>query len=467
MMSASRFLHSYSDNDIILLNDNQTFSKKDILSYSDKILKNVIYKDIVLICCSNNIESYILYICLIYKGAIPILLEEKSEISWLNSVIDKFKPSFIISDSDSLLALNINYDYNFNGRIISKRIHNSLGNKEIHSLLTTSGSTGKPKFAVISEKNINFVVSAICKYLNLDKKDRAITTLPLNYSYGLSVLLSHINVGGSIFVTEKGLFDKHFWNQIKDNNITSFNGVPFHFQQIIKLKIDLSRFSLRYITQAGGKLETEKILELLNLSSKKLQLFIMYGQTECSPRISYLPPEKIETKLGSVGVPIAGGKIFIFDPDKNGMGEIVYKGDNIFMGYADSIDFLNNPNYKKIQEWHTGDLGYIDTDGYLFITGRKKRFIKLFGKRINLDLLKSKFAGKVSVEFELIEIDDDLVIVFNNEDISKSEDHNLLIKLISRHLNVPKKIIQVKFVNQFPYNSNNKINYNELRDKIF
>ena len=467
MMSASSFLQLYSDDDIILLDDNQTFSKKEILSYSDKILKNVIYKDIVLICFSNNIESYVLYICLIYKGAIPILLEEKSEISWLNSVIDKFKPSFIISDSGSLSALNLNEDYNFNGRVISKRIHNSSGNKEIHSLLTTSGSTGEPKFAVISEKNINFVVSGICKYLKLDKKDRAITTLPLNYSYGLSILLSHLNVGGSIFVTDKGLFDKHFWNQIKDNNITSFNGVPFHFQQIIKLKIDLSQFSLRYITQAGGKLESEKILEFLNLSIKKVPFFVMYGQTECSPRISYLPPEQIEKKLGSVGVPIPGGEIFIFDSDKNGIGEIVYKGDNIFMGYADSIDFLNNPNYEKIQQWHTGDLGYIDPDGYLFITGRKKRFIKLFGKRYNLDSLKSQFIGKVSIEFELIEIDDDLVIVFSAEDISKSEDHNLLTKLISRHLNVPKKTIQVKFVNHFTYNSNNKINYNELKNSTF
>ena len=465
MMSASSFLQLYSDDDIILLNDNQTFTKKDILSYSDKVLKNVNYKDIVVICCFNNIETYVLYICLIYKGAIPILLEEKSEILWLNRVINRFKPSFIISNS--LSALNLKDDYNFNDLMISERIHNSSGNKEIHSLLTTSGSTGEPKFAVISEKNINFVVSGICKYLKLDKKDRAITTLPLNYSYGLSILLSHLNVGGSIFVTDKGLFDKHFWNQIKDNNITSFNGVPFHFQQIIKLKIDLSQFSLRYITQAGGKLESEKILEFLNLSIKKVPFFVMYGQTECSPRISYLQPEQIEKKLGSVGVPIPGGEIFIFDSDKNGIGEIVYKGDNIFMGYADSIDFLNNPNYEKIQQWHTGDLGYIDPDGYLFITGRKKRFIKLFGKRYNLDSLKSQFIGKVSIEFELIEIEDDLVIVFSAEDISKSEDHNLLTKLISRHLNVPKKKIQVKFVNHFTYNSNNKINYIELKNSAF
>ena len=465
MMSASSFLQLYNDDDIILLNDNQTFTKKDILSYSDKVLKKVNYKDIVVICCSNNIETYILYICLIYKGAIPILLEEKPEILWLNSVVNRFKPSFIISSS--LSALNLKDDYNFNDLMISERIHNSSGNKEIHSLLTTSGSTGKPKFAVISERNINFMVSAICSYLKLDKEDRAITTLPMNYSYGLSVLLSHLNVGGSIFVTAKGLFDKHFWNQIKVNNITSFNGVPFHFQQIIKLKVDLSQLSLRYITQAGGKLESEKILEFLNLSKKKAPFYVMYGQTECSPRISYLPPEHIEKKLGSVGVPIPGGEIFIYDPDKNGIGEIVYKGDNIFMGYAESIDFLNNPKYEKIQQWHTGDLGYIDPDGYLFITGRKKRFIKLFGKRYNLDSLKSQFVGKVSIEFELIEIKDDLVIVFSAEDMSKSEDHNLLTKLISRHLNVPKKTIQVKFVNQFTYNSNSKINFNELKNSAF
>ena len=252
-------------------------------------------------------------------------------------------------------------------------------NSELAILLSSSGSTGSPKLIRISYKNLLSNTISISSYLNLNSDEIAITNLPMNYSYGLSIINSHLYVGAKIVVTEKSLFQRDFWELVKLNNVTSLSGVPYTYEILKKLrffKMDLP--SIKYITQAGGKLSNSIIEEFAyQCKNKNIDFFIMYGQTEGTARLSYLNPNKIIEKLGSIGKAIPGGKFrLVSNSNKiiespNIEGELVYVGENVMLGYANEKSHLSK-GAELNNILYTGDLAYKDKEGYFFITGRKK-----------------------------------------------------------------------------------------------
>jgi long-chain acyl-CoA synthetase len=255
-------------------------------------------------------------------------------------------------------------------------------------IIFTSGSTGIPKGVMISHKNLIANTESIITYLKINQNDRMLVVLPFYYCYGLSLLHTHLRVGGSIVLNNSFIFLGSIINNLLDYKCTGFAGVPSHFQILLRKSDNFknTRFpDLKYVTQAGGKLAPIFIDEFRK-SHPEVTFIVMYGQTEATARLSYLPPELYEAKKGSMGKGIPGVKLKVVNEKgeliKPGeIGEVIASGDNIMIGY-----FGDEEGTKSTirDGWlYTGDLGTVDKDGYIFLTARKKEIIKVGGKRIS------------------------------------------------------------------------------------
>ena len=236
----------------------------------------------------------------------------------------------------------------------------------------------------MTKKNLISNAKSISKYLDIKSNDRAISSLPLNYSYGLSVINTHLNSGASIVLTNSSMMERDFWYLINKHSVTSLAGVPYNYEMILRLGIDRLKIpSIKKMTQAGGKLSYDKINRInANLKQKNISFYTMYGQTEATARISYLAPDDIDKKPGSIGKAIPAGKMWLQGKkgkvieETDSIGELVYSGDNVSMGYALSLsDLMLGDKNKGILR--TGDLARCDSDGYFFIEGSINRFIKI------------------------------------------------------------------------------------------
>ena len=197
----------------------------------------------------------------------------------------------------------------------NKKSKNKKLNKNLSLLLSTSGSMGSIKFVKLSKINLKHNTDSIIKYLKLNSKDSSITNLPISYSYMLSVINTHLEVGASIIISKTSLIEKEFWKTFKNSKVTSFNGVPYTYEMLIKIGLkNIKINTLKYLTHAGGKIEERILKKILSFCNKNnLKFFSMYGQTEASPRISYLKPEFSKKKIGSIGKGTPGNKIYIID----------------------------------------------------------------------------------------------------------------------------------------------------------
>ncbi|EGD41791.1 AMP-binding enzyme [Nocardioidaceae bacterium Broad-1] len=302
------------------------------------------------------------------------------------------RPVLLTPPGSDLSELRTHYQAAFDG---TAEIHPDLA-----LLLSTSGSTGSPKLVRLSRDNLAANGASIAAYLGLTSADRAMSSLPLHYCYGLSVLNSHLSAGAAVILTDLSVADECFWEVAARNGATSFAGVPYTFDLL-----DTSGFaerslpSLRYITQAGGKMPPETVRRYAALGeSRGWDLVVMYGQTEATARMAYLPPDLAASRPEAIGIPIPGGH-FRLDPIDGvgeGVGELVYTGPNVMMGYAESVgDLARGP---ELTELRTGDLGRQADDGLWEITGRRSRFGKVLGLRLDLDRIESELGpGAVRV----------------------------------------------------------------------
>jgi len=253
-------------------------------------------------------------------------------------------------------------------------------------VLYTSGTTGRPKGTVLTHHNLAANTRSIVEYLGLTCEDSIVNVLPLFHSFGNSVLLTHLAVGGKIIIENRFAFPGQVVQAMQSLRPTGFSGVPTTFYILIHktnfLQQDWS--FLRYISQAGGGMREETVAQLRR-SLPKTAIYIMYGQTEASARLSWVPPDMLERKIGSIGVAIPGCELRVVDAagqpvHGDEVGEIIARGPNIMQGY------LNDPEGSAAvlrDGWlYTGDMARVDEDGFLYIAGRKGDFIKSAGYRI-------------------------------------------------------------------------------------
>ncbi|MEV0674471.1 AMP-binding protein [Mycobacterium sp. NPDC050441] len=269
------------------------------------------------------------------------------------------------------------------------RLHDDLA-----LLMSTSGSTGSPKLVRLSHTNLASNAAAIAEYLAIRETDLAATTLPMSYCYGLSVVNSHLLRGAGLILTDRSVVDDEFWDLFTRHRATTFAGVPHTFELLDRIGFDsMDLPHLRYVTQAGGQMAPDRVRRYAALGRRRhWQLFVMYGATEATARMAYLPPELAISHPQAIGRPIPGGSLSI-RPDAawpDGTGELVYRGANVMLGYADRPDDLALG--ATVEELHTGDIARRTPEGLYAIIGRSGRFVKLFGLRIDLDRLQAALA---------------------------------------------------------------------------
>jgi acyl carrier protein len=334
---------------------------------------------------------------------------------------------------------------------------------DLRVLLSTSGTTGAPKLVRLSVGNIQSNADAIAEYLGVTPDERAIMSLPLYYSYGLSVLHTHLNAGASFVMTSDSITSPEFWALFKAQNASSLAFVPHQFELLEAVsfaKMDLP--SLRYITQAGGKLAQQKILDFAKLGSEKgWSLFVMYGQTEASPRMAYIPPDDLVAHSDTIGQAIPGGKLWVCDDDGAPVtspkvaGELCYEGPNVMMGYAEAPSDLDAELEPALLR--TGDIAVQTDHGFFKIVGRKKRFVKLYGLRLSLDQMEQDLAAQNLPGF-CMNVNDRLVIL-HKESVSGPDVQNFL----ADRYTLPTDAILPQMLKDTPLMSSGKVDYKALQ----
>jgi acyl-CoA synthetase (AMP-forming)/AMP-acid ligase II len=332
--------------------------------------------------------------------------------------------------------------------------------EELAVLLTTSGSTGNPKLVRLAMRNLEANALSIAQALRLSPEERPLQSLPLQYSYGLSVLNSHLATGSAMALTTQTFLSAEFWEQFDRTAATSFAGVPYMYETLHRLRWNPARHrSLRNLTQAGGALRQDVKAAFLRLSiAANVRFYVMYGQTEATARISVVPPERLGDKLGSIGVAIPGGRLSLEPvPEVPQHNELVYTGPNVMLGYADKAEGLARGDDLR-GVLHTGDLGTRDGDGFYALAGRLNRFAKLFGKRVSLPDVEAELEARFSTPMVAAEAPEGLVVY---AEVAVQESGEIQAHA-ARYLAVPPAAIQVRRVDSLPRTASGKKDYKRL-----
>lgn len=418
--------------------------------------------------CRNEIGSLLGYVAFVNHRIVPLLLDEHLDRELLENLIERYKPDYLWLPEDrtgefpDYEPVYSAYEY---ALVKTPFTHEFPISDDLALLLTTSGSTGSPKLVRQSYENIKANTASIAEYLELDESERPITTLPMSYTYGLSIISSHLSVGASILLTRKTLMQKEFWQQFQEYRTTSFGGVPFTYEMLEKLRFFRMKLpTLRTMTQAGGKLTPELHQKFARFAEEnQIRFVVMYGQTEATARMAYLPYNKSLEKCGSMGIAIPGGKFSLIDAagkeitEPGITGELVYEGANVTLGYAKSgADLIKGD--ERGGKLFTGDMAKRDADGFYYIVGRKKRFLKIFGSRINLDeterMIKSRFDG---LDCACVGTDDAMQIYITS--VGRKDE---VLRFLSEKTGLNHVAFQIKYLDKIPKNEAGKTIYATL-----
>ncbi|CAN5727485.1 N/A [soil metagenome] len=405
-------------------------------------------RSLVVLGGSRSLEYVVTYLALLSDGHVPLLAGDHADrlsTTWSANAM-------VHVDGDHV-------DVRHLPMASRPDLHPDLG-----LLMSTSGSLGSPKLVRLSHRNLVSNAEAIATALDLRSTDRGITSLPLHYCYGLSVLHSHLVVGGGVVLTDASVVDPCFWAALANHRVTNVAGVPHTFDLLDQLGPDLLQApSLRLITQAGGRLAPERVREWNErANSWGADFVVMYGQTEATARMAVLPPDVATRRPGAVGRAVPGGELFLraVDGAAPDTGELVYRGPNVMMGYA------TNPGHlavgPELDELATGDLARHHPDDDVFeIVGRRARFVKPFGLRIDLDALEGELAAALKLTDVAVAGDDDRIAIF-----APGAEPAAVAGNARRLTTLPARCISVDVELPVPRTSSEKVDYRAIADRV-
>ena len=451
-----------------LICEQKSLSYRELVEMSTGIASAFPSRALVFLLTRNSLAAIAGYVGFVQNGIVPVMIDAALDAGLLIALraayrpgyawvpaecAEEFQPSRTILRRDEYVLLDLAEKNPF-------PLHDDLA-----LLMTTSGSTGSPKLVRQSYENLRANTSSIAAYLHLDETERAVTNLPLHYVYGLSILNTHLAVGASVVVTEKTLFDRSFWQLMRDKEVTSFSGVPYTYAMLKRLRFFRMELpALHTLTQAGGKLDPELHAAFAEFAAREGKEFtVMYGAAEATARMGYLPAADAIRKTGAMGIAIPGGRFALIDEAGaeitavDTVGELVYYGANVTLGYAESGADLARGD-ERHGRYETGDLARRDGDGYYTIVGRKRRFLKIFGKRTNLQevehILRQRFG---EVEVACAGVDDHLYVFVTQEALVPK-----IVPFLSAKLGLHHSALTVRCLAEIPKNASGKTVYREL-----
>ena len=458
----------YKEYVAVITDRNEALSYQELAEEVERMAAAFPRKGLVFTLCENLLGSFVGYVACMNKHIPQVLLDGSKDLELVQRLIAIYQPEYIWMPTARLDEIEgtVIYQYASYSLLSTGFVHQEM-NPLLQLCLTTSGSTGSPKLVRLSERNLESNAESIAEYLKITADERPVTTLPMYYSYGMSVINSHLIKGATILLTDKAVMQREFWAFMKEQKATSIAGVPYTYEMLKRLRffrMDLPE--LKTMIQAGGKLNAAYVKEFVEYAEQNGKEFIvMYGQTEAAPRMSYLPFGKAVEKNASIGIAIPGGELSVVDADSNVIdepevdGELLYKGENVCLGYAEVREDLmkGDENHGVL---HTGDIAKHDADGFFYITGRMKRFVKVWGNRTNLDATE-QLVKAITPNCACAGVDD-LITVFVTEEGLEEQIKNLLVEKTGFN----PRAFQVKQIETIPVKSSGKIDYPELQKML-
>ena len=459
-------LLKYKDNVAVETESGEIYTYLDLNNAAETITAAMDKKRLTFCLCENTIGSLMGYVGFMTHHVPTVLLDGSKDIDVILNLANHYMPQYIWIPTKRVDELGhgepvlTHKDYTL---IQWADTHYEI-NPEILLCLTTSGTTGSPKLVKITEKNLHSNAESIAEYLKITSAERAITSLPMHYSFGMSVINSHFVKGATILLTDKAVIQKEFMDFLKNGHATSIAGVPYTYEMLRRLRFlkkDLPE--LKTMIQAGGKLNANIVKEYVEAAQASGKEFIvMYGQTEASPRMSYLPFEHALEKYASIGIAIPGGKLSVRDvndqeittPDTD--GELIYEGPNVCMGYAECIEDLASGDENN-GVLHTGDVARFDSDGYFYITGRMKRFVKVWGNRCNLDATE-QLVKAITTSCACVGVDDKITIFVTEDGLEE-----IIKNYLSEKTGLNIRAFDVKVIDAIPTLPSGKLDYQGMQ----
>lgn len=398
--------------------------------------------------CANRLDDIALYLACLRRRHVPLLLATDTPAQQLEALCARYQPQWIMGSREQGQSLLKPLPQT--GKSYAD-LHPKLG-----LLLSTSGSTGSPRLVRLSREALQANAWSIMTYMGLSESERAITSLPMHYSYGLSVINSHLLANACLVLNNISVVQSKFIECIRNHEVTSLAGVPYVYQMLFRVGFFRQKLPcLRTLTQAGGKMGgdlTKQILAHTQIQGQRL--FVMYGQTEACARISYVPPQRLADKIGSIGVAIPGGKLSLHPQTQ----ELLYSGPNVMLGYAQQREDLALGDVQQGQ-LATGDLGRMDEDGFFFIEGRLKRFIKVCGNRISLDEVEQALEAMLNVAVSVSGQDDAMVVWVESAEPDMLERIRTYVR---EQFSIHHKMMHLQLVDALPLLSTGKKDYSIL-----
>ena len=395
---------------------------------------------LVLVEGANRVDALVAYLAALQHGHVALLVPD-GRTAQRDALVAAYDPDVVLhAGPDGWTATE-------------RREHTAHDlHPDLALLLSTSGSTGSPKLVRLSRDNVRSNAQSIAGYLRITGDDRAMTSLPVHYCYGLSVVNSHLASGAGLVLTDGSVVDECFWDLFRETGATTFAAVPYTFDLLDRSGFERRDLpTLRYVTQAGGRLAPDRVRRYAELGRRDgWDLVVMYGQTEATARMAYLPPGHATTRPEAIGIPVPGGS-FRIDPVPEspapGTGELVYSGPNVMMGYAETPADLAAG--AVVGELRTGDLGRL-VDGLYEIVGRRSRHAKLFGLRIDLDRVEAH-ASTSTTPVRCVVVDE-VLHAFTTRRRSASAVHDGIADLCG----LPPGAVRVSVVDQLPMTASGK-----------
>jgi acyl-coenzyme A synthetase/AMP-(fatty) acid ligase len=465
-------LKRYKERIAVISDKGEQLTYGELDAQAAKFADAVKDKGLLICLCENRVGSLVGFVGCLGHHIPIVLLDGGKDPGSIKNLVEIYQPEYLWLLEDRLGDYEGERVYEYANYVLLRmhyvnEINKPEINPELALCLTTSGSTGSPKFVRLSAKNVLANAESIAEYLKIDENERPVTVLPSYYSYGVSVINSHLIKGATILMTEGTIAQREFWNFMKEQKATSIAGVPYTYEMLKMLRF--MRMDLPYLktmTQAGGKLNKDLAKEYIEWAqSKEKRFFVMYGQTEATARMSYLPLEHALDKYASIGIAIPRGKFSLIDVNGNAIeepdvdGELVYEGPNVSLGYAECRADLakGDENHDVL---HTGDVARRDADGYYYITGRMKRFVKVWGNRCNLDATE-QIVKSITTICACVGVDDKITIFVTQPGLEDA-----IVKLLVEKTGFNNRAFSVKVIDAIPVKSSGKLDYQTMQNMI-